>query len=201
MGYTHGRKWADEDIEKEILNIVESLKIDYFPTHEEMMKFTGGSGLRKAVTRKGSLYWSEKLGLPLKSSDTQFGNKYEMIASDDIYEHTGFHSIWTSTRHPYDLLTDNSVKIDIKVSKPFTNNCNAKAYTFNLEKREPTCDIFILYCVNDDETIEKVLIIPSCSLLGQTQLGVGKTSRWDKYKDKWDYIEEYSSFHRKYMFN
>ena len=119
------------------------------------------------------------------------------MAISDIFEATGLHTVQTSSGHPYDLLTDNSVKIDVKVSKKFINNCNAMAYTFNLEKREPTCDIFILYCVEDDESIDKILVIPACTLLGQTQIGVGKESKWDAYKDKFDFIYEYAMFFRK----
>lgn len=90
------------------------------------------------------------------------------------------------------MIVNNSVKVDVKVSKEFINNCNSKAFSFNLEKREPTCDIFILYCLNDDETYRKVLIVPSCSLLGQTQIGVGDKSKWDFYMNRWDFIKKYS---------
>lgn len=109
-------------------------------------------------------------------------------------------SVQTSSRHPYDLLTDNSVKIDVKVSKEFTNNCNSKAFTFNLEKKNPTCDIFLLYCLNDDETCRKVLIIPSCSTLGKTQIGVGENSKWNRYENRWEIIKQYSEFFGKYKY-
>ena len=195
MGYTHGNAWTDELIEKKIWEVVETLKWDHFPTHTEMTKVLGDKSLACKISKyKGTIFWAEKLGLTLRYSETSFGNKYEAVAIDDIFENTGLHSVQTSSRHPYDLLTDNAVKIDVKVSKAFTNNCGAKAYSFNLEKREPTCDIFILYCLNDDETYDKVLIIPSCSLLGQTQVGVGLVSKWDFYNGKWNYISEYSRF-------
>lgn len=194
MGYTHGTEWNDQVIEEKIIQVVKTFDLDHFPTHSEMNKALGNSGLAKKVSDKGTVYWAEKLGLPIKYSETSFGNKFEVFAISDIFENTGLHSVQTSSKHPYDLLTDNSVKIDVKVSKEFTNNCNSKAFSFNLEKREPTCDIFILYCLNDDETYNKVLIIPSCSLLGQTQIGIGKISKWDEYMERWDYIKQYSDF-------
>lgn len=195
MGYTHGTDWTDELIEQKIMEVVNTLQIDHFPTHTEIIKVLGNKGLAAKISKhKGTVYWAEKLGLPLKYSETSFGNKFEVEAISDIFENTGLHSVQTSSRHPYDLIVDNSVKVDVKVSKEFTNNCKSKAFTFNLEKREPTCDIFLLYCLNDDETKRKVLIIPSCSLLGQTQIGIGDKSKWDFYIDRWDFIEQYSTF-------
>ena len=199
MGYTHGEKWTDELIEKKILEVVEKLNIDHFPTHSEMNKATGSKSLSIKVSRyKGTIFWAKKLNLPIKYSETSFGNKYEIIAISDIYENTGLHSVQTSTRHPYDLLVDNSVKVDVKVSKEFSDKNRMNYFSFNLEKREPTCDFFVLYCINDDESYRKVLIIPSCSLLGQIHIGVGNKSKWDYYINKWDFIKQYSIFFDKY---
>ena len=199
MGYIQGIEWSDSVIEQKIMEVVNKLNLDHFPTHSEMVKALGNKSLPcKILKDKGTIYWAEKMGLPIKYSETSFGNKFEIVAISDIFENTGLHSVQTSSRHPYDLITDNSVKIDVKVSKEFTNNCNAKAFSFNLEKREPTCDIFVLYCLNDDETMRKVLIIPSCTLLGQTQVGVGENSKWNEYMEHWDYIKQYSDFFNNY---
>ena len=199
MGYTHGTEWNDELIEKKILEVVHELNIDHFPTHSEIIMVLGNKGLAAKISKyKGSVYWAEKLGLPLKYSETSFGNKFEIIAISDIFENTGLHSVQTSSRHPYDILVNNSVKIDVKVSKEFASNNCSKYYSFNLEKREPTCDIFVLYCLNDNESCNKTLIIPSCALMGQTQVGVGRKSKWDFYTNKWDYIRQYNDFFEKY---
>ena len=159
MGYAYGTKWTDDLIEKEILDVVKKLNIDYFPTHTEIKQVKGNSALASKIANyKGSAFWAEKLNLPLKYSETSFGNKYEIIAISDIFEHTGLNSIQTSSRHPYDLMVDNDVKVDVKVAKKIKNNCNTYSYSFNLEKREPTCDIFLLYCLNNDETNDKIII-------------------------------------------
>lgn len=194
MAYTHGTKWNDELIEQKINEVINILNIAHFPTHSEIEKALGNKSLTKKISEKGTIFWAEKMGIPLKESETFLGNSYEIFAISDIFENTELLSIQTSSRHPYDLLTDNRVKIDVKVSKGFTNNCNSKAFTFNLEKKEPTCDLFILYCVGDDGEMRKRLIIPSYILLGQTQVGVGEISKWDKYKDRWDFITKTSEF-------
>lgn len=195
MGYTHGTAWTDEIIEEKIMECVNGLKLDHFPTHNEMVEYFGNKGLASKVGKyKGTGYWAEKLGLPLKLSETVFGNSYEEFAVSDIFENTGLTSVMTSSRHPYDIFVNNAVKIDVKASREFVTNSNSKAFTFNLEKREPTCDIYLLYCINDDKTIRKKLIIPACALLGQTQVGVGNNSKWDFFKDRWDVITEFNTF-------
>lgn len=199
MGYTRGTVWTDEVIEKKIMEVVEKLNLDHFPTHSEIIKALGNKGLAVKISKyKGTVFWAEKMGLPIKYSETSFGNRFEIKCISDIFENTGLHSVQTSSRHPYDLLVNNSVKVDVKVSKEFTNNCHTKSFTFNLEKREPTCDIFILYCLEDDESVRKALIIPACSLLGQTQIGVGDKSKWDFYINRWDFIQQYSEFFDNY---
>ncbi|WP_252233748.1 hypothetical protein [Clostridium sp. ZS1] len=97
-----------------------------------------------------------------------------------------------TTKHPYDLLVNDNVKIDVKSSNKYLSSAGWNSYSFNLEKFNPTCDIYIIYCIQD----EKLLIIPS-KFLKQTQLCItDKTSKYDIYKDRWDYIEQYNSFYK-----
>lgn len=202
MGYTHGNKWSDDKVESEILRVIKELGIDHFPTHKEMKSVIGDKSLSCRISKtQGTVYWSEKLGIPIKYCKTNFGNKFELIAIDDIFENTMLSSSHTSMGHPYDIYVNNCVKVDVKVSKPFINNSGTAAFTFNLEKVIPTCDIYVLYCVDEKESVIKTIIIPSCMLFGQSQLGVGMTSKWDMYKDKWNIISEYNKFfsHYKYM--
>lgn len=51
-----------------------------------------------------------------------------------------------------------------------------------------------MYCLDEIENVIKTLIIPSIVLYGKTQLAVGKTSKYDIYKDRWDLIEMYNNF-------
>lgn len=198
MGYSHGTKWDDELIEEKIMECVKALDLDHFPTHAEMEGYYGNKSLSSTISKgKGTLFWAQHLGLGLSYSETTFGNEFERIAINDIYENTEYCSVKTSQNFAYDLLVDNSIKVDVKVSKIFTSKTGTKTYSFNLEKKEPTCDVFILYCLNDDSTVRHILIIPSCALMGQTQVGVGmENSKWLKYKDKWELLHEYSDFFR-----
>lgn len=194
MGYTHGIQWNDEMIEEKIKEVINELNIDYFPSHSEIESVLKNKSLTNKLCDKGSYFWAAKMGLPLKNSETKLGNEYELFAISDIFENTELQSIPTSSRHPYDILTDYRVKIDVKISKPYTNKRNITAYSFNLEKSMPTCDIFLFYCVGNDNAIKKTLIVPANILFGQTQVGVGENSKWDRYKDRWDFIIKTSEF-------
>ena len=115
MGYTHGRKWNDGDVEHEIMNIVNTLKLDHFPTKSEMEDFYGNKSLSNKVSRSGgSRYYADLLKLKIVSCESEFGNFYEEFAIDDIFEHTGLLSLHTNIRYPYDILTDGNIKVDVK---------------------------------------------------------------------------------------
>lgn len=195
MGHAHGRKWSDKDVELEIIKIKETMGYNHFPTHSEIISFYGNSSLTNKISKSGGTrYWAKRLNLPLKECESEFGNDYELRAIKEIEEFTGLSATQTNPRYPYDLLVGGCVKVDVKVSFPFKNNCNAFANTFNLEKKDPTCDIFVMYCLDLDGNAQKTLIIPSSALSGKTQVGVGKESKWDVFDNCWHYIAEYDSF-------
>lgn len=197
MGYTHGKEWNEENTKEAIMEIVNSLKLKHFPSKSQIIAFCGNSALANRISRSGgSKYYADLLGLEILYCESEFGNFFEELAIDEILENTGFLSIHTNVRYPYDLLTNGNIKVDIKASKKVKNkNANFPYHSFNLEKREPTCDIFIFYCLDEDMEIEKRVIIPSCLLSGKTQVGMGGLSKWDAYIDKWDYFDMYNKFY------
>lgn len=96
-----------------------------------------------------------------------------------------------SVKHPYDLLVNSNIKIDVKTARLYTSEHGNSYYTFNLEKKNPTCDIYIFYCVE----IEKILIIPS-KFLRQTQLCISENSKYNRYTNRWDYLKIYDNFYK-----
>ena len=197
MGYTHGRKWSEDEVKKEIMNIVETLDLKHFPTKSQIINFYGNNSLANKISRSGgSRYYADLLRLEIVNCESEFGNFFEEFAIDEILENTGFSSLHTKARYPYDLLTNGNIKVDVKASMKVKNKkANLPYHSFNLEKRGPTCDIFIFYCLNEDTEIEKRVIIPSCLLSGKTQVGMGGLSKWDAYMDKWEYFDMYSKFY------
>lgn len=197
MGYAHGRRWTEDDIKKELLDIVKTFGLKHFPTKSQMINYYGSNGLANVVSRTGgSRYYADLIGMQMVDCESELGNSFEEFAIDEIMENTGFLSLHTNVRYPYDLLTNGNIKVDVKASKRVTrSNSKFPYHSFNLEKREPTCDIFVFYCLDDDLEIEKRLIIPSCLLSGKTQVGIGGLSKWDAYIDKWEYFDMYNKFY------
>lgn len=197
MGYTHGRKWQDGDVEKEIMMVVNHLGIDRFPTKKEIEDFFGNKSLSNKISKSGgSRHYASLLGLELSNSESEFGNFYEEYAIDDIYNNTGLPGIHMEARYPYDILVNGNIKVDIKASRKLYNKNSAfPYYSFNLEKRDPTCDLYIFYCLNNKCDIDRTVIIPSCIISGKTQIGMGGLSKWEAYENKWNYFEQYNKFY------
>ena len=196
MGYSHGKMWSEDDIKDAIMTIVNERKMETFPSKSEIIEFYGNSSLANRISKRGGTRrWAKEVNLPIKKSESEFGDKYEKYAIQDIAKHTGLIATQMKPRYPYDIAVDGNIKVDIKASRMLFNRNGFGFNTFNLEKSNPTCDIYILYCLNSDGTPCKTIIIPSCLALGKTQIGVGGESKWDVYKDNWNVLLRYKDFY------
>lgn len=195
MAYTHGEKWNDEKIKNGILNTMTYFEIDRMPSKTEVDSCTNSFGLSTVISKRGGFkYWADKLGLEMKRSETGLAKKYENFIFE-LLESKGYNVTKMSMRHPYDLLINDNIKIDVKVAKPYVSKINSIYHTFNLEKRNPTCDIYIAVALNFDSTIDRLFIIPS-KYLKLTQLSVGKDSMYNKYVNYWDCLITYDNFYK-----
>lgn len=200
IGHSHGTCWTDEMVVSEINRVVQSLELDRFPTHSEIEQFYGNKSLTNKISKSGGTkYWASRLGYGVKDCESEFGDYFERYAIDDIYQHTGLSSYKNKVGYPYDITTNKHIKVDIKSSTIIKNIYGYKLHSFNLEKKEPTRDIYILYCLNDNDEIHKTIIIPSCHVYGQTQIGISAygNSKWDKYRDQWEWFNTYNDFYIK----
>lgn len=195
MGYSHGKQWSENEIVKTLKRMVETLGMNTMPTHSEMNNFFGTASVSNAVSKRGgSKHYANLLGLPIKQCESKFGDKIEDYCVLQIEDILGLSCEKTKPRYPYDILVDRSVKIDVKASRLFNNYGKSRYYTFNMEKKDQTCDIFVFYCINDMDEVERTLVIPSYVLSGKTQLALGIKSMYDKYENKWEYIKKYNEF-------
>lgn len=193
MGYTHGIRWTDQEIEKEIKNVINALCIERMPTRKETVIVTKSNSLNCAICRTYKYSgWAKRLGLSIgNGSDTWFGKMYEEKATN-LLMLLGYKVERMPTKHPYDLLLNDAIKIDVKAAKPYVQkNTGNKYHTYNLEKRNPTCDIYLLFALDDTE---RIFIIPSL-FVNQTQIGIGKDSKYNKFMDRWDYIKKFDHFY------
>ena len=194
MGYSYGRRWTEDKVEEEINRVKNILGIDRRPRNREVSVVTGSSSLNNKISKSGGFRaWAKRLNLNVKNSETSIGHKYEFEIKE-ILEKLGYQVQKMTTKHPYDLLINDNVKIDVKVSRCCNNN-GFKFYSFNLERKYHNCDIFICVTLDDNELIDKILVIPSKYLMDRKQLSIGMSSSYDKFNKCFDYIDKYIYFY------
>ena len=197
MGYSHGEEWTELGIKDEIEKVMSCLNINRMPSNSECKMVTKSSALSSQISIRGGFkYWAERLGLQSKNSDSKTGWEYEEKAKKFL-ERAGYDVESATVKHPYDLLINQSVKIDIKVSNLYKGKVG-NFYSYNLEKKFPTCDFYILYAIGKFSD-EDALIVPSC-LANISQISVGElNSKWDVFSGRWDLIEKEVRFKKSYF--
>ena len=184
--------WTENLIKERILEVVDFHGYNRMPTVKEIENYYGNTALiNKISTTGGCETWAKKLNLSRKPCKSMLALQYEKYTKE-VLEKKGFNCELTSTKFPYDILVNNGVKIDVKVSN-LVSIGDSKAYTFNLEKKQPTCDLYVAYCLDENKEITKTYIIPSRVLTGQCQLSLGKdNSVYDIYLDRWELIKRFN---------
>jgi hypothetical protein len=165
------------------------------PSRQECVSFYGDHRLANAITRrKGGWYTLAKdLGLSIKDSETYVGKMQEEVACEMLKER-GFETERMPQNFPYDILVDNCVKIDVKASRLYRGE-NGNFFSFNIEKKYATCDIYILLTLNDDGEVTSTFVVPSVFVIKNTQISIGeRNSKYHCFKDRWDYISNLSKF-------
>lgn len=193
------KQWTDELIESELLKSIEILGLKRMPTGAELMRL-GRNDLHVKIGRtKKYRGWAEHLGLPLKNSCTLDGQLCEDYVEAMLIR-LGHDVESMSTKFPYDLLVNGSVKIDVKMANPYMLR-GSRVHTFGINKKSPTCDIYICLAYDENAELERLLVIPS-HLARVKTLCIGKESKYNEFINRWDLINEYTDFstniHRKF---
>lgn len=122
MGYAFGRKWSDELIKEEILKVMKTLNIDRMPSSKEIKLVTNNSKLVNAIKRHGGyLQWSARLRLHQSDCETRTGFNAE-IKIKEILEKKGYKVENMTCKHPYDLLVNENIKIDVKAANKYESS-------------------------------------------------------------------------------
>jgi len=185
-------KREDQDIAKEILLL--SNKLNRMPSKSEVLEYCGES-LDNAIIRSYGYYdWAEKLNLNIKDSETYMGISYEEICFNNLKEKS-YKVEKTPVKAPYDLLVNDNVKIDVKSGCAYENN-ESRCHTFGINKVHPTCDLYIIYALDESsKNIERTFVIPS-KYLKLKSLSLGENSKYNRYIEKWEYINQYDIFYK-----
>lgn len=191
MGYTHGHKWNDEEVERKIEEVMHFYGIERMPTRGECEQYFGDKSLTNRITKTYGWYaLADKLGLPVKDCETTMGKRWEAYAAQHLTD-MGHTVERMAQNYPYDLLVDGCVKVDVKASRLYHGK-NGNFYTFSTEKKYCTCDIYLLYMVSDDEDIS-AMVIPGVEVFHQCQITAGEHhSKYYRYLERWELIDRYA---------
>lgn len=162
------------------------------PSNQEVLEAEGNYALSMAIQKSGGYkYWANKLGLEQKYSETALGIEGERTIAGYL-ESQGFEVKPTSVKHPYDLLINGCIKVDVKTAKTsYIQGCPIHAY--RLGKKDHTCDFYIFY---EWDTL-KTYVVPAYKCQGQVQVEMGKNPRpYGKYFGAYDLIQKASDMYR-----
>lgn len=187
--------YTEEEIKNRILQCVKILSIDRMPSRSEILRVENNSGLHSQICRGYGYYgWAEKLGLPIKQTETSMGKGYEKIFLEDC-ANKGYLAEQMTMKNAYDILVSGNIKVDVKSSRLY-HGPHGNFFAFNLEKKNHNCDLFALYCCNDDLTEHDLYLVPSCFVMNKNQISIGeKKSKYHIFKDRWDYVDMYDKFY------
>ena len=189
MGHAFGEYWTKEKILQSVKDCMDATGLTRMPSRSELSGYYGNNKVTNAIKRFPGGYYkvAELLKIEMKESETQFGKYGEELAIKLLEEH-GFSVKRMTTRYAYDLYVNGSVKVDVKTARPSRAN-KSFCYSFNLEKRFPTCDVYFLIAKNEEK--ESIYIVPAS--INQTQIGLGTgTTVYSKYQDRYDIITDMS---------
>ncbi len=197
MGYAHGVKWTNELIKEKVLEVKEKLGLDRMPSRSECERYFQNTALTNAISKRIGWYQlADEMGLPKKKSETLLGKAFEAKAAK-ILEAKGFDVRQMPQNFPYDLLIDSCIKVDVKTSRLYRGK-EGNFYTYNMEKPFATCDVYLLFELDQADDIKRVMVIPSKFVISNNQISVGETnSKYHKFTDRWDYILQMSEFWNK----
>lgn len=193
MGYAYGHRWTEDEIVRNILKVTSSLSIDRMPSASEMNIVIGDSSLSNAVRRNGGFYkWADKMELEIKNCETTTGKGCEILAKA-LIENLNYKVKKMSTKYPFDLLVNDKIRIDVKGSNPHISR-GSRVHTVGINKKYATCDLYLIFALDEYENIERTFIIPGCDLR-VTSMNFGKDSIYNIYLNRWDLFKKYNDFY------
>lgn len=164
------------------------------PTNKEVIQAEGNHALANAIQKHGGYeYWANKLGLEQKYSDTKLGIQGERRVAA-ILELLGLKVELTSIKHPYDLLVNDCIKIDVKTANTtYIQGYPIHAYRLG-EKKQQTCDFYIFFEIDTG----KVYVVPAHKCAKQIMVEMGDVSlSYRKYLGAYHLITEASNMYQR----
>lgn len=186
---------TEDEIQQKLWNIIKKLNINRMPSRSEIISVEKDNKLHNAIVRGlGYFKWAEKLGLEMKDSETLMGISYQDICIKQLND-MGYKAERTTTNAPYDVIVNDNIRIDVKSSHAYYIK-KSRVHTFAINKKFPTCDLYVLYALAEEgNEIERMFVIPS-KYLKLISVSIGTNSKYNKYINRWDYIDIYDNFYK-----
>jgi hypothetical protein len=183
-----------EEIIDKIKYVMESLNVNTMPSRNEIIQIIGNDSLHNKIVRTGGYQlWANKLNLELKDSETKTGWNYEKYAIE-LLENKNYKVQRMTTGYPFDLLINNNIRIDIKSGSAYLLK-GSRCHTFGINKRYATCDLYLIFALSEQQKLERSFIIPA-NMLRVVTMSIGEISKYNKYINRWDLIDEYDKFYK-----
>lgn len=187
------KRWTEASIESELFRCMEILKVNRMPSAKELNDIGRNDLCCQLSKTKKFKGWAEHLNLPLKRNGCTFGNEYEINVKEWL-ENKGYRVEKMTSKHPYDLLVNGDVKVDVKCGGVHFH-FGTRAHTFRTGKKKPTCDLYVCVSLDEYNKVETVYVIPSKFAKVET-LNVRENGKYKIFLDKWDYVKIYDKFYK-----
>jgi len=186
---------SEKEIKEGILTIKKELGLDRMPSRSEIIAYTKNNSLHNHIVRsKGYRGWAKALSLSIKESETKTGQDFEEEAMNILIE-KGFSVEKMPTKHPFDLLINGTVKVDVKSGRAYMLR-GSRCHSFGINKNNGSCDLYMILALDEKDKIERTFIVPSHHLK-VTTLSIGENSKYNRYIGKFSLMSQYSDFHQK----
>lgn len=178
------KTWTDNDVSFAVRAIASSL--GHFPSNTELCEM-GRNDLACQISRRGGFfYWSDRIGIKRRHSDSDFGWAGEHAVAE-ILRRRGHEVIEdTAIRCPFDLLVD-GVKVEVKTAR-FAQYGSCKGWFYRIG-RKLACDVLVLLQA-DTQTC---YVMPRWAA-PETNITISRDGGiYAKYRDNFGLITQYAN--------
>jgi hypothetical protein len=182
-------QWSDAAVFTASTEIAE--RLGHFPSNNELRKM-GRNDLACAITKRGGIFvWAERIGIPRRrDTDSDFGWLGERAVCRILRERGYRVRDGFPLRHPFDLLVNDVVRVDVKVASRAsymgsTSLCSG--WFFRIGK-PPQSDVIALHLID----LEDTFLIPA-SVCPHSNITITTAGKYEQYRNRWEVIDQIES--------
>lgn len=188
LGFHARKSWTSEAIEKALDG--HCRKIGRMPSASEL-RDAGDNELACAISRHGGYsVWAKYMNMDLKASESELGIRIQHREAVRLRK-VGHDVAEQTTKGEFDLLVDGH-QVDVKASHwseyPIRGGM-MRGWIFHLHKVPPTCDFYLLVCLDEDDSAVRRYLIPASAAHVQT-ISITKHGKYEPFRDAFDALHK-----------